>query len=132
MNAKEIKLRFECPTCGQHISSTPVQSGNTVPCPNCNTAVTVPNAWRYSAWSKALKIIGLIVALIAATIAIGLLQPLSVFVYLYVMAPLYHWLGLNDLLTRLLFCASVIFVGMVAYVWIKLQLDKRRSKKAMK
>jgi hypothetical protein len=80
-------------------------------------------------WTKALKTIGLILAMIAATFAIGLLQPLAVVLYLYVMAPLYHWLGLRDTLSRLLFCTSMIFVGIVAYVWISLQLDKRRSKK---
>ena len=80
-------------------------------------------------WTKALKTIGLIVALIAATFVIGLLQPLAVFLYLYVVEPLYYWLGLRDTLSRLLFCASVIFVGIVVYVWISRQLDKRRSKK---
>jgi rubrerythrin len=38
-----MELKFECPTCGQHISATPAQIGVTAPCPNCNTAVTVPN-----------------------------------------------------------------------------------------
>ena len=36
-----MELKFECPTCGQHISATPAQIGVTAPCPNCNTAVTV-------------------------------------------------------------------------------------------
>jgi hypothetical protein len=35
-------LRFECPSCGQHISATGAQIGVTAPCPNCNAAVTVP------------------------------------------------------------------------------------------
>jgi hypothetical protein len=38
------ELKFERPTCGQHISATAAQSGVTTPCPNCNNAVTVPNA----------------------------------------------------------------------------------------
>ena len=38
-----MELKFECPTCGQHISATPAQIGVTAPCPNCNTAVTVPS-----------------------------------------------------------------------------------------
>jgi hypothetical protein len=38
-----MELKFECPKCGQHISATPAQIGVTAPCPNCNTAVTVPN-----------------------------------------------------------------------------------------
>jgi hypothetical protein len=59
--------------------------------------------------SKALKIIGLIVALIAATFAIGLLQPLAVFLYLYVMAPLYHWLGLTRQ-TVTIFIFIILFI----------------------
>src|SRR5947208_13021137 len=39
-----MELKFECPTCGQHISATPAQIGVTAPCPNCNAAVIVPNA----------------------------------------------------------------------------------------
>src|SRR5438552_273330 len=39
-----MELKFACPTCGQHISATSAQIGVTAPCPNCNTAVTVPNA----------------------------------------------------------------------------------------
>jgi hypothetical protein len=39
-----MEFKFECPTCGQHISATPEQIGGTGPCPNCNTTVTVPNA----------------------------------------------------------------------------------------
>jgi hypothetical protein len=38
-----MELKFECPACGQHISATPAHIGVTAPCPNCNTAVTVPN-----------------------------------------------------------------------------------------
>jgi hypothetical protein len=37
-----MDLKFECPSCGQHLSATRVQIGVTAPCPNCNTAVTVP------------------------------------------------------------------------------------------
>src|SRR5947208_1792733 len=37
-----MELKFECPTCGQHISATPAQIGVTASCPNCNAAVTVP------------------------------------------------------------------------------------------
>src|SRR5262245_48613231 len=37
-----MDLRFECPTCGQHLSATRSQIGVTAPCPNCNAAVTVP------------------------------------------------------------------------------------------
>src|SRR5438105_436827 len=37
-----MELRFECPTCGQHLSATPAQVGVTAQCPNCNAAVTVP------------------------------------------------------------------------------------------
>src|SRR6266480_6910857 len=37
-----MELKFECPTCGQHLSATPAQIGVTAPCPNCNAAVTVP------------------------------------------------------------------------------------------
>ena len=36
-------LKFECPSCGQHLSATRVQIGVTAACPNCNAAVTVPN-----------------------------------------------------------------------------------------
>ena len=38
-----MELKFECPTCGRHLSATPAQIGVTAPCPNCNAAVTVPN-----------------------------------------------------------------------------------------
>jgi len=37
-----MDLKFECPSCGQHLSATSVQIGVTAPCPNCNAAVTVP------------------------------------------------------------------------------------------
>ena len=37
-----MELKFECPTCGQHLSATPAQIGLTAPCPHCNTAITVP------------------------------------------------------------------------------------------
>src|SRR5215475_6586511 len=37
-----MDLRFECRTCGQHLSATRSQIGVTAPCPNCNAAVTVP------------------------------------------------------------------------------------------
>ena len=37
-----MELKFECPSCGQHISATRSQIGVTAPCPNCNAAVTVP------------------------------------------------------------------------------------------
>jgi hypothetical protein len=37
-----MDLRFECPSCGQHLSATRSQIGVTAPCPNCNAAVTVP------------------------------------------------------------------------------------------
>ena len=37
-----MDLKFECPSCGQHLSATRVQIGSTAPCPNCNAAVTVP------------------------------------------------------------------------------------------
>jgi hypothetical protein len=37
-----MDLRFECPSCGQHLSATGSQIGVTAPCPNCNAAVTVP------------------------------------------------------------------------------------------
>jgi endogenous inhibitor of DNA gyrase (YacG/DUF329 family) len=39
-----MELKFECPTCGQHLSATLAQIGGTAPCPNCNSAVTVPDA----------------------------------------------------------------------------------------
>jgi hypothetical protein len=39
-----MDLKFECPSCGQHLSATRVQIGLTGPCPNCNAAVTVPKA----------------------------------------------------------------------------------------
>src|SRR5438552_14590796 len=39
-----MELKFECPTCGQHISATPAQIGVTALCPNCNAPVTVPKA----------------------------------------------------------------------------------------
>jgi DNA-directed RNA polymerase subunit RPC12/RpoP len=39
-----MELKFECPTCGQHISVPHAQIGITIRCPNCNAAVTVPNA----------------------------------------------------------------------------------------
>jgi hypothetical protein len=37
-----MDLKFECPSCGQHLSATRSQIGMTAPCPNCNAAVTVP------------------------------------------------------------------------------------------
>ena len=37
-----MELKFECPTCGQHISATPAQIGVTAPCPHYKAAVTVP------------------------------------------------------------------------------------------
>src|SRR5438034_225000 len=37
-----MNLKFECPSCGQHLSATRVQIGVTAPCPKCNAAVTVP------------------------------------------------------------------------------------------
>lgn len=37
-----MDLKFECPSCGQHLSATSVQIGVIAPCPNCNAAVTVP------------------------------------------------------------------------------------------
>ena len=37
-----MELKFECPTCGQHLSATPAQIGLTAPCPHCNSSVTVP------------------------------------------------------------------------------------------
>src|SRR5207248_7133003 len=37
-----MDLKFECPSCGQHLSATRSQIGVTAPCPNCNAAVTVP------------------------------------------------------------------------------------------
>ena len=37
-----MDLKFECPSCGQHLSATRVQIGVTAACPNCNAAVTVP------------------------------------------------------------------------------------------
>src|SRR5437667_11687938 len=37
-----MDLKFECPSCGQHISATRAQIGVTARCPNCNAAVTVP------------------------------------------------------------------------------------------
>jgi predicted RNA-binding Zn-ribbon protein involved in translation (DUF1610 family) len=40
--ALTMELKFECPTCGQHISATSAQIGVTAPCPHCSAAVTVP------------------------------------------------------------------------------------------
>jgi hypothetical protein len=37
-----MDLKFECPSCGQHLSATRSQIGVTAPCPNCNVAVTIP------------------------------------------------------------------------------------------
>src|SRR4029077_16912961 len=37
-----MDLKYECPSCGQHLSATRAQIGVTAPCPNCNAAVTVP------------------------------------------------------------------------------------------
>jgi hypothetical protein len=37
-----MDLKFECPSCGQHLAATCSQIGVTAPCPNCNAAVTVP------------------------------------------------------------------------------------------
>src|SRR6266700_8430235 len=37
-----MELKFEYPTCGQHISATHAQIGVTAPCPHCSAAVTVP------------------------------------------------------------------------------------------
>jgi hypothetical protein len=37
-----MHLKFECSSCGQHLSATRVQIGLTASCPNCNAAVTVP------------------------------------------------------------------------------------------
>jgi hypothetical protein len=36
-----MDLKFECPSCGQHLTATRSQIGATGPCPNCNAAVTV-------------------------------------------------------------------------------------------
>jgi len=37
-----MELKFECPTCGQHLSARSEQIGLTAACPNCNSSVTVP------------------------------------------------------------------------------------------
>jgi hypothetical protein len=37
-----MDLKFECLSCGQHLTATRSQIGVTAPCPNCNAAVTVP------------------------------------------------------------------------------------------
>ena len=37
-----MELKFECPTCGQHLSARSEQIGLTAPCPNCNSSVSVP------------------------------------------------------------------------------------------
>jgi hypothetical protein len=37
-----MALKFECPSCGQHLTAIRSQIGVTAPCPNCNAAVTVP------------------------------------------------------------------------------------------
>ena len=37
-----MDLKFECPSCGQHLTAIRSQIGVTAPCPNCNAAVTVP------------------------------------------------------------------------------------------
>jgi DNA-directed RNA polymerase subunit RPC12/RpoP len=38
-----VEFKFECPTCGQHLSATQSQIGTRAPCPNCNATVIVPN-----------------------------------------------------------------------------------------
>jgi hypothetical protein len=37
-----MEFKFECPTCGQHLSAMPEQIGLAAPCPSCNNEVTVP------------------------------------------------------------------------------------------
>jgi hypothetical protein len=37
-------MKFECPNCGQHLSATSDQIGQTAPCPRCNKPVTVPDS----------------------------------------------------------------------------------------
>ena len=41
-----MDLKFECPSCGQHLTAIRSQIGVTAPCPNCNAAVTVPTTSR--------------------------------------------------------------------------------------
>ena len=40
-----MELKFQCPTCGQHLSAARAQIGLTAPCPKCYAAVTVPNTF---------------------------------------------------------------------------------------
>jgi hypothetical protein len=37
-------MKFECPGCGQHLTATSDQIGQTAPCPACNKPVTVPDS----------------------------------------------------------------------------------------
>ena len=37
-----MELKFECPTCGQHLSATSSEIGMTAPCPSCDASVTIP------------------------------------------------------------------------------------------
>ena len=38
-----MELRFECPSCGQHLTATTDEIGVSAPCPGCAETVTVPN-----------------------------------------------------------------------------------------
>ena len=70
------RIRFACPTCGQHLSATRDQISMTAPCPSCNGVVTVPiqstlpprplplpkpqNPRKTAAWGLGLQVIGML------------------------------------------------------------------------
>ena len=36
-------VRFNCPSCGQHLDAPPEMSGNSIPCPSCQTSISIPS-----------------------------------------------------------------------------------------
>jgi hypothetical protein len=42
-NLMAMEFKFECPSCGQHLSAVPSQIGGRAPCPSCGATVTVPS-----------------------------------------------------------------------------------------
>ena len=70
------RIRFACPTCGQHLSATHDQISMSAPCPSCNGVVTVPvqstlpprplplpepqNPRKTAAWDVGLQVIGML------------------------------------------------------------------------
>ncbi|MEI7776474.1 MAG: hypothetical protein WCK17_17060 [Verrucomicrobiota bacterium] len=64
-----MEIKFECPTCGQHISATSDQFGTTGQCPNCRASITVPDLARSK--GRLAKYVTAIIALIVVSFAIA-------------------------------------------------------------